>query len=128
MFAPLSPILAADTASNDDAQDVLDRIEAVATALSIVARLAGVPYRPAFGALSRRADLSAILTAAAPCGIDTAGRDLVTLGIELHAGLLALEKARMAGRLNRRAAALLHDEASASYCTILAALGYTTTH
>lgn len=128
MFAPLSPILSANPASDDNTQDVLDRIEALATALSIAGRLAGVSPRPAFGALSRRADLSAILTSATSDVVDTAARDLVTLGVELHAGLLALERARMAGRLNRGAAALLHDEASASYHAVLGALGYPTTH
>lgn len=128
MFSPLTPILAADGFSNADTQDVLARIEALAVVLAIVARLAGKARRPAFDALSLRAELSARLAVVPPAETETAARDLATLGCVMQAGLLALEKARAAARLNRAAAALLLEESLSSYHRILATLGHPVTH
>jgi hypothetical protein len=124
MYAPLSPILAAESADKVDTLEVLAQIEGLAVVLAAVSRLAGQKNPAPFDALAHRAELSAVLASAAPEAVIVAARHLDTLGGQLHAGLLALERARAAARLNRAAAALLHAESAADYHAVLTRLGY----
>lgn len=106
-----------------DVQAVLARIEALAVVLAALARLSGAKNSPAFDALALRAELAAVLATQSWLAVGVAARDLDTLGIALQAGWRALDKARAAARMNRAAAALLHDECLTRYQLILSSLG-----
>lgn len=122
MYAALSPIRAADSSADLDVQSVLARIDALAVVLAAIARLSGPKDPPPFDALARRAELAAALATQPVEAIGVAARELDTLGVELHAGWRALDKARVAARMNRAAAALLHDECLARYRMIVSSL------
>ncbi|WP_439469411.1 hypothetical protein [Blastomonas fulva] len=126
MFAPLSPILAADDGADAQAQVVLGQFESmtpVLAVLAVIARLAGVAPQARAGLLEQSADLSAVLASLPPERMRFAAEQLETLGMVLQAGLIALENARTTGRFNRAAALLLHAEASGLYRDILHDLG-----
>lgn len=126
MYSPLAPILAADSPSQADLAQMHVRIEGLAVVLATVSRLAGTAQGALFDAFASRAQLAAALASAAPDKAGQAARALDTLGVQLQAGLLSLEKARKSARLNRAAAAMLYRESFESLGSILAALGYRT--
>lgn len=128
MYSPLTPILAADSPSHKDTAEIQARVEALAVVLATVSRLADTPDRPLFDALACQAELGAALASATPTMAAVAAHELDTLGVQLQAGLLALEKARKAARLNRAAAVLLYRESFESYRATLANMGYPIAH
>lgn len=123
MFAPLSPILAADDGADAQAQLVRGQFESMTPVLAVIARLAGVAPQARAGLLEQSADLSAVLASLPPERMQFAAEQLQTLGMVLQAGLIALENARTTGRFNRAAALLLHAESSRLYRDILHDLG-----
>lgn len=123
MYSPLSPILAADAASDIDVHGLLQRLEALGAVLLTIRRLAGPSDLPTFNALSARAELAAGLASLPTGELGPVARRIDTLSAILHAGLLALERNRSKGRLNHAAAGLLHEEGARDYRHILHAAG-----
>lgn len=123
MFTPLTPILAADLSVDADTQGLLVRIDALAVVMDTVSRLAGNPPRPNYDLMVMRAELPAMVGSLAREDLVAAVRKLDTLGIILQAGLMALDRARNAGRFSKAAAVVLHDEVHTGYHDVLAALG-----
>ena len=120
MFSPLAPILPADTQQDADARALLARFDAVQTVLAATALLAGhapggAPYRD----LALRADLSAVIGLLSTARLRALNRELNSLGLALHAGLVALETARASGRCNRAAAVLLHSECTHAFGRVI---------
>ncbi len=66
MFAPLSPILAADDGADAHAQVVRGQFESMTPVLAVIARLAGVAPQARAGLLEQSADLSAVLASLPP--------------------------------------------------------------
>lgn len=138
MYVPLSPILAADNGglADAEAQAVIGRLDAICRVLLTLARLAvghetsqPASATPAptttptpFPSIDRRAGLLASLAALPASVARSHAQELDTQAIVLHAGLLALDRARSTGQMNRAALAMLQDEASARYRTTLAAI------
>jgi hypothetical protein len=123
MFAPLAPILAADTGYSAEALAILQRVEALEPVLATVARIAGDRARPAADALAMGADLSGSVMTLSPETARTVADGLDTVGAMLQAGLLALDKSRAGGRFSQAAARVLHLEASEQYRKALTAAG-----
>lgn len=142
MYVPLSPILAADNGglADAEAQAVIGRLDAICRVLLTLARLAArhetsqpASATPAptttsntaptpFPSIDSRAGLLASLAALPASVARSHAQELDTQAIVLHAGLLALDRARSTGQMNRAALAMLQDEASARYRTTLAAI------
>lgn len=114
MFTQATPILAADDQHGIDAEAVLARFEALGVVTAVLARISGNADADRHVNLADHADLASAV-AAMPC---ESARRVVTecdsIAMALNAGLIALDKARRAGRMNPSAAELLYDEANAA--------------
>lgn len=120
MFSPLAPILPADTRQDADAGALLARFDAVQTVLAATALLAGHAPGPAsYQDLALRADLSGVIGLVPTSRLRALNRELNSLGLALHAGLVALETARASGRRNRAAAVLLHGECARAFGRVI---------
>lgn len=123
MFAPLSPILAAEAANDIDVHELLQRLEALGVVLATTRRLAGLRQVPTCDALSVHAQLAASLASLPTDALGPVARRTDTLSAMLHTGLLALERSRSKGRLNTQAVCLLYEEGALEYRLILNAAG-----
>jgi hypothetical protein len=123
MFSSPVPILPAQARPHVDVDHVAAQVDSAQVALAAIARLAGWARSGHGDDLALRAELPAALSVIPAEMARDVARKLDSLGIALHAGLVALERARRAGRLNRAAAALLHAECAEALALALAGIG-----
>lgn len=113
MFTQLTPILAGDDHQGVGADAVLARFEVLYLVMATLARITGRPGPASAPSLSSSAAMADAVSRLPKETARLVATECDSIALTLTAGLVALERARLSGRLNRSAAQLLHDE-----CTI----------
>lgn len=121
MFVPIAPIQS-DSRFDVEVDSILARVDALATVLHALGRMAGAAGSLPVQSLNQRANLSARLAGRDPLAVAHLACELDAVAAALQAGFAALDRARNRGQRANAAAALLHREAGESLSAILGAI------
>lgn len=119
MFASLAPI-EPDSRADAAIDSILARIDAIATVLHVLGRMADRSGAAASDNLEQRARLSARLAACDAAALARMTAELDAVSAVLQSGFAALDQARRKGQPAPAAIALLYREASEDLAAILA--------
>jgi len=121
MFTSASPILAADDPHSAHALALVTRLAALHVVLGAVAQISGAAPDPVEDPLAVSADFTGAIARLSPIATRQLAARCDSLSMMLQAGLIALQRARVAGRSNHAACVLLHTESREAMDAILQA-------